>query len=62
MSWTHSICLTCWENREPGREAVKVLAGEDEVCCFCGRGTTEGIYVREDPKDLRCQGKHEEEK
>jgi len=60
MSWTHSICLICWENNQPGREPVTVKCGK-EVCCFCGRDTEDGIYIREDPKELRCQGKHEEE-
>lgn len=61
MSWTHSICWTCWDNNHPGREPVKLKIKEIEVCCFCGREARDAIYIREDPKLLRCQGKHEEE-
>lgn len=55
-AWTHNICPTCWNARNPLRAAVLVeLTGADfEVCCFCGRTTTSGIYLRHDPKTLAC--------
>lgn len=60
MSWTHSICWECWERENPGRSPIQLKEREIELCCFCGGKTDAAIYVREDPKDLRCQGKHEE--
>ena len=57
--WTHVICIQCWDIKEPGRDPVTVLDGSEEVCCFCGQPTKAGIYVREDPKELECEGKHE---
>lgn len=56
--WTHPICLWCWEQREPQRSPTH--AGNAlERCCFCGKTTTMGIYVREDPTSVRCHGTHE---
>lgn len=54
--WTHAICGECWEERSPGREPVRVRDGEDRPCCFCGRATAEGIYVREAPTSLALVG------
>jgi len=47
--WTQPCCDKCWdtfyENLEPLRmEEIKL-----EHCCFCGRDTYSGIYVRIDP-------------
>ncbi len=58
MSWTHSICLGCWNKRYRGRP-VRIPNPETEKCCFCGALTTSGIYVRADPKTLDCE--HEED-
>ncbi len=62
MSWTHSICGICWRANEPNRDPVRVLEGELALCCLCGRETREGIYIRQDPKGMMCEGKHEEGK
>ena len=58
--WTHAICQICWYEKNPGREPVTVLNGTEQICCFCGLKSKSGIYVREDPKGLRCEGEHPE--
>ena len=58
------MCDPCWKRREPNREAVRVLVegkGFNERCCFCGSHHASGIYVRQDPTTLPCNGEHEEE-
>jgi hypothetical protein len=52
--WTHAQCLQCWSSRNPGRQAARLLETETEICCFCGRPTDDGIYVRADPRGLLC--------
>ena len=56
--WNHTICSTCWEKKNPGREAARVIDGVRELCCYCGESTTSGIFVRDDPATLRCKGEH----
>ena len=57
MGWTHRICEECWNKRNPDREPVKVKSQYDELkpCCFCGKETASGIFVRFDPKQLNCK-------
>lgn len=52
--WTHSICVTCWAQREPDRVPHQVRGAPSEPCCFCGARTEAGIYVRENPERLKC--------
>jgi hypothetical protein len=59
--WTHAICVECWDKQQPGREPVTVLNGTEQTCCFCGQPTKAGIYIREDPKGMRCEGQHDDE-
>jgi len=59
--WTHLICKACWEKKRPG-ETPTVLIEEwrDEKadpCCYCGRGCQSGIYIRDNPSNLLCQGR-----
>jgi hypothetical protein len=55
-SWTHSICISCWQTRNPGRAPFSTAKKELEVCCFCGEHTSSGIYVRGDPNLVEfCQ-------
>lgn len=49
MSWRQPICNTCWAARYPGAHAVRVVSADLERCCFCGRDTRSGIYVRVEP-------------
>lgn len=53
MSWTHPICEVCWEERNPNRQPVKVKDAETEICGFCGEHTNSGIYVRENPDNVK---------
>lgn len=52
--WTHSICNTCWDERNPGRQAFRLREPDEEVCCFCGMPHASGIYMRYDPAKLSC--------
>jgi hypothetical protein len=51
MSWTQPICDPCWKTEEGDREPTRLLpnARSIEKCCYCGRDTLSGIYVRRDP-------------
>lgn len=55
--WTHAICVACWDKERPERKPVVAFNNPPETCCWCGAETGAGIYVRHDPKALRCQGK-----
>ena len=64
MIWTHAICRLCWDLRclnegRPGRQPTVLTQPENELCCFCGQQTKDGIYVRHDPQELACV--HEKE-
>lgn len=62
--WTHNICIVRWNKKNPDREPVRLrlssLPSRIKVCCFCGQPNSNGIFVREDPSTLPCQGVHEE--
>jgi hypothetical protein len=50
------MCDTCWEDRNPDREPVRVthnLSYKAEICAWCGQPTAGGIYVRQDPTRVR---------
>ncbi len=55
--WTHVICVECWLERN-SNDPITVKGGMRELCCYCGRSTNGGIYVRDNPNDLRCRGEH----
>lgn len=57
--WTHVICEVCWSKREPGRVPHQVMDDDPQRCCFCGASTSAGIYVRENPTNLKCGGRHD---
>jgi len=44
--WTHSLCDSCYQALEEGREPVVMKNPEREICCRCGVVTTSGIYYR----------------
>jgi len=52
-NWTHAICVDCWNERNPNRQAVDIIdeLAERETCCYCGNETTDGIYVRANPSE-----------
>lgn len=53
MTWTHAQCLDCWERQNPGRGAYVVIGSSREMCCTCGKQTTDGIYIRMDPAQVK---------
>ena len=54
MGWTQPVCEACWNERNPDRQAVRVVeTNEAEICCHCGDHTCAGIYVRVDPKTVK---------
>lgn len=52
MSFTQPACDSCFAERNPGREPVRLMEPETEICCFCGQPTASGIYVRVDPSTV----------
>jgi hypothetical protein len=72
--WTHSICeadwidkLGNWETLPDGNEALmsipaptRLKDAQLEQCCYCGRPTIFGAYIREDPNVLPCKGEGHE--
>lgn len=63
--WTHSLCYTCWEELNPGRQAMAVRHSEEDEadhCCRCGKEHASGIWVRRAPGDFKeCAHKEEED-
>lgn len=59
----HAICDECWERRNPDRLPVRLMGSyrKEERCCFCLAQTKSGIYVRENPADMPCNGVHDED-
>jgi hypothetical protein len=53
VGWTHAICDDCFNHRKPGHHPVRVKDPDREQCCDCGRPTTSGIYIRDDPMMVR---------
>jgi hypothetical protein len=56
--WTHNICKQCYTRFYPNREPTTLTLAERKLCCFCAQPNLDGIYVREDPRKLLCQGQH----
>lgn len=56
--WNHAVCENCWRSLNPYQEPHRGLGvNEPERCCYCGTVTQSGIYRREDPLLVDCQGK-----
>jgi len=55
MNWTHNMCQKCWDKKYPDREALTMKNAELTLCCFCGESNRDGIYVRHNPTELKCQ-------
>jgi hypothetical protein len=60
--WTHSICDACWTKRNPERAAVRLKEPTVEKCCWCGEVHESGIYVRDFPEEVPCEGVHKHER
>ncbi len=53
--FTHSVCAQCWTERHPDRPARGGEGNGDDIsCCYCGRLTSDGIYVRDEPMNTSC--------
>lgn len=59
-NWTHRMCGECWIERNlklaehEFRIPVQVRGTPEGTCCFCNGDTRMGIFVRHDPKELKC--------
>lgn len=59
MIWTHNICRSCWNTRNPHKgEPVTVTDKTVYKCCSCGKTHSSGIFIRENPQKLKCKGDH----
>ena len=56
--WTHRICAACFERikRRPPVVCLEDEGLDDGICCACG-APAGGIFMRADPKSLKCEGK-----
>lgn len=62
-AWVHNICLDCWCAQQKADGLTIDLSSEEgpeDVCCWCGKRTSSGIYQRADPEETRCNGNHNE--
>lgn len=59
-SWTQPMCLRCWSEMYPGRQAATLKQPNTETCCRCGTDTIEGLYIRIDPAECRFPTPEEE--
>jgi hypothetical protein len=59
MGWTQAVCASCWMERNPDREPVRMLESPVETCCFCGNLAASGIYMRIDPKTVPYPSKED---
>ena len=51
MSWqTVACCRDCWQKHQPGREPTRLTTPEQEQCFYCGKQTSDGIYIRANVK------------
>lgn len=53
MSWTQPCCEDCWVAHNGARQPSRVDDEGSPRCCFCGRMTHAGIYVRVDPATVK---------
>lgn len=52
--WTQAICDPCFVDRYGHSRVVsRTTEPEREQCCDCGVPTTSGIYIRDDPAQVR---------
>jgi hypothetical protein len=55
--WTHAVCSTCWQRQRGSLAPVRVREEAARVCCYCLDAAAGGIWVREAPGKLACQGR-----
>jgi hypothetical protein len=52
-SWTQAICQKDWEKRYPGIAPTVLVDPIGEICAYCGEVTKDGIYIRDDPANVK---------
>lgn len=52
MKWTWPICSNCYDDLFPGRQPVRLIDPDDEICSECGITTDDGIYIRRNPNEV----------
>jgi hypothetical protein len=54
----HLSCIECWERNFPDQIPFRVKQAGLDSCCFCGKPTVSGIYVRANAREERlwCEG------
>lgn len=56
-AWTHTLCELCAAVRRGDTGPQIVRDAHFEKCCQCGKACY-GIFIREDPAQMRCKGVH----
>ncbi len=51
----HSICFPCWTKTRGAKIPVRTVNIEFTVCCVCGSGTQDGIFVVGDGTKMYCK-------
>jgi hypothetical protein len=60
MSWTQPICAARWNQDYGSQGKGRIIdvdldengSGDPEQCCYCGKTTVCGIFVRIDPSTV----------
>jgi hypothetical protein len=55
-NWTHAICDDCWDEQRPESPSPQKGTGDPQACCYCGKPTCSGIFVRDDPATMTHPG------
>ena len=55
MGFNHAQCYNCWRKECEDDTVVRVLNHGPKRCCFCKRWTVEGIFVRKNPREMKCK-------
>jgi len=56
--WDHSICDDCWNTLRPKNKSNLMGWSQPDWCCWCSKLHRSGIFMRNDPEELRCRGDH----
>lgn len=48
-NWTQPVCDACYIMVLPGPKPHRLVDAQDETCCYCGKVTSSGIYMRVNP-------------
>ena len=56
--WNHNLCKDCFAKERPGIRPVTIKDAPYATCCWCRKLNRDGIWMRKDPDDAVCEGKH----